>query len=157
MPAGDEGRRLYLDVDGAMSYANVWLNGQYVGGWPYGYASWQVDLTPYVKFGGENVIAIRLDNPPNSSRWYPGGGIYRNVWLVKTAPGARGPLGNLPDDAGGFVRGGHGQFEGDGGQQFQAERECQRVNADISPGFKRSQDRGCRGRHRAAEPANSSG
>jgi beta-galactosidase len=86
VPAGDQGRQLYLDVDGAMAYANVWLNGQYAGGWPYGYASWQVDLTPYVKFGGENVIAIRLENPPNSSRWYPGGGIYRNVWLVKTAP-----------------------------------------------------------------------
>jgi beta-galactosidase len=86
VPADDQGRQLYLDVDGAMSYANVWLNGQYVGGWPYGYASWQVDLTPYVDFGGDNVLAIRLDNPPNSSRWYPGGGIYRNVWLVKTAP-----------------------------------------------------------------------
>ena len=86
VPASDQGRQLYLDIDGAMAYANVWLNGQYVGGWPYGYASWRVDLTPYVKFGGENVIAIRLDNPANSSRWYPGGGIYRNVWLVKTAP-----------------------------------------------------------------------
>ena len=86
VPAGDQGRRLYLDVDGAMSYANVWLNGQYVGGWPYGYASWRVDLTPYVKFGGENGLAVRLDNPPDSSRWYPGGGLYRNVWLVKTAP-----------------------------------------------------------------------
>ncbi|MGA2855087.1 MAG: beta-galactosidase GalB, partial [Verrucomicrobiota bacterium] len=42
--------------------------------------------TPYVNFGGENVVAIRLNNPPDSSRWYPGGGIYRNVWLVKTAP-----------------------------------------------------------------------
>jgi beta-galactosidase len=86
VPAGDRGRQFYLDVDGAMSYANVWLNGQYVGGWPCGYTSWRVDLTPYVKFGGGNVIAIRLDNPPDSSRWYPGGGIYRNVWLVKTAP-----------------------------------------------------------------------
>jgi beta-galactosidase len=86
VPASDQDRQLYLDVDGAMSYANVWLNGQYVGGWPYGYASWRVDLTPYVKFGGENVIAIRLENPPSSSRWYPGGGIYRNVWLVQTGP-----------------------------------------------------------------------
>jgi len=86
VPADDQGRQLYLDIDGAMSYANIWLNGQYVGGWPYGYASWQVDLTPYANFGGDNVLAIRLDNPPNSSRWYPGGGIYRNVWLVKTAP-----------------------------------------------------------------------
>lgn len=86
VPVSDQGRHLYLDVDGAMAYANVWLNGQYVGGWPYGYASWRVDLTPYVKFGSENVLAIRLDNPPNSSRWYPGGGVYRNVWLVKTGP-----------------------------------------------------------------------
>ncbi|HKI68416.1 MAG TPA: beta galactosidase jelly roll domain-containing protein, partial [Verrucomicrobiae bacterium] len=84
--ASDKGRRFYLDVDGAMSYANVWLNGHYVGGWPYGYSSWKMDLTPYIKFGGENIIAIRLDNPPDSSRWYPGGGIYRNVWLVKTGP-----------------------------------------------------------------------
>jgi beta-galactosidase len=45
-----------------------------------------LDLTPYIEFGADNVIAIRLDNPPDSSRWYPGGGIYRNVWLVKTAP-----------------------------------------------------------------------
>jgi beta-galactosidase len=84
LPATDEGRRVYLDVDGAMAYANVWLNGQYIGGWPFGYASWRLDLTPHIKFGAENVLAIRLDNPPESSRWYPGGGIYRNVWLVKT-------------------------------------------------------------------------
>jgi len=86
LPATDAGRRVYLDVDGAMAYASVWLNGQFVGGWPYGYSSWRVDLTPYMKPGEDNVLAIRLDNPPNSSRWYPGGGIYRNVWLVKTAP-----------------------------------------------------------------------
>ena len=64
----------------------VWINGHFVGGWPYGYASWRVDLTPFINFGGDNVLAIRLDNPPDSSRWYPGGGIYRNVWLVKTRP-----------------------------------------------------------------------
>ncbi|SDD69802.1 beta-galactosidase [Massilia sp. PDC64] len=86
LPAGDAGRRVYLDIDGAMSHAKVWINGQYVGGWPYGYASWRVDLTPYAKPGSDNVVAIRLDNPEKSSRWYPGGGIYRHVWLVKTAP-----------------------------------------------------------------------
>ncbi|TAL03010.1 MAG: DUF4982 domain-containing protein [Verrucomicrobia bacterium] len=86
LPAGDAGKRLTLEVDGAMSYASVWLNGKLVGGWPYGYASWQVDLTPYANVGGDNVLAIRLDNPTESSRWYPGGGIYRNVWLTKTAP-----------------------------------------------------------------------
>src|SRR5215831_3229331 len=82
----DQDRRISIEVDGAMAYASVWLNGKYVGGWPYGYASWRLDLTPFIKFGGENVLAIRLDNPPDSSRWYPGGGIYRNVWLVKTSP-----------------------------------------------------------------------
>ncbi len=86
VPAADQGSRLYLDVDGALSCTNVWINGHYVGGWPYGYSSWRVDLTPFVRFGGENVLAIRLDNPQGSSRWYPGGGIYRNVWLVKTSP-----------------------------------------------------------------------
>ncbi len=86
IPASDGGKSIFLDVDGAMSYAMVWLNGQLVGGWPYGYASWRVDLTPYVVPGGANQLAIRLDNPPDSSRWYPGGGIYRNVWLVKTDP-----------------------------------------------------------------------
>src|SRR5918911_3497058 len=86
VPAADKGKHLLLEVDGAMSYAAVWLNGKFVGGWPYGYASFALDLTPYIEFGADNVLAIRLDNPPDSSRWYPGGGIYRNVWLVKTAP-----------------------------------------------------------------------
>ena len=86
IPADDKGQQFYLDVDGAMAYAVVWLNGHFVGGWPYGYSSWRLYLTPFIKQGADNVLAIRLDNPPNSSRWYPGGGIYRNVWLVKTGP-----------------------------------------------------------------------
>ncbi|MCB9286668.1 MAG: glycoside hydrolase family 2 protein [Lewinellaceae bacterium] len=86
IPEADDGRPIFLDVDGAMSYAMVWLNGHLVGGWPYGYNSWRLDLTPYLAPGGDNQLAIRLDNPPHSSRWYPGGGIYRNVWLVKTNP-----------------------------------------------------------------------
>jgi beta-galactosidase len=85
LPAEDRGKQIYLDVDGAMAYASVWLNGQFVGGWPYGYSSWRIELTAHLKAGADNVIAIRLDNPPTSSRWYPGGGLYRNVWLVKTA------------------------------------------------------------------------
>ena len=86
VPAADHGKRLCLQIDGAMSYSTVWLNGHLVGGWPYGYASYEVNLTPYVDFSGPNLLAIRLDNPNDSSRWYPGAGIYRNVWLVKTAP-----------------------------------------------------------------------
>jgi beta-galactosidase len=86
IPVSDKGRSLFLDIDGAMSYTTVWLNGHLVGGWPYGYNSWRVDLTPYVTPGGTNQLAIRLDNPPESARWYPGGGLYRNVWLTKTDP-----------------------------------------------------------------------
>ena len=86
LPANDAGRKIYLELDGAMAYALVWCNGQFVGGWPYGYTSWRVDLTAFLQPGADNVLAIRLDNPRESSRWYPGGGIYRNVWLLKTAP-----------------------------------------------------------------------
>lgn len=86
VPAADAGRRHYLEVDGAMAYALVWLNGHLAGGWAYGYSSWRVDLTPHLKPGADNVIAIRLHNPPESSRWYPGSGLYRNVWLTRTDP-----------------------------------------------------------------------
>lgn len=81
--------RIALDVDGAMAFSSVWLNGHYVGGWPYGYSSYRLDLTPYLQFGKPNVLAIRLENPPHSSRWYPGGGLYRHLWLVKTPAAVR--------------------------------------------------------------------
>jgi len=86
IPLSDKGKSIFLDMDGAMSYAMVWLNGNLVGGWPYGYNSWRLDLTPYVIHGKDNQLAIRLDNPNHSARWYSGGGIYRNVWLIKTDP-----------------------------------------------------------------------
>jgi beta-galactosidase len=84
--AKDAQKKIYLDIDGAMSYSMVWLNGKLVGGWPYGYNSYRLDLTPFVQFGQENQLAIRIDNPTNSARWYPGGGIYRNVWIAKVNP-----------------------------------------------------------------------
>lgn len=85
IPVADRGKSIIIEVDGAMSYAIVWCNGNLVGGWPYGYNSWHLDLTPYIVPGKENQLAIRLDNPANSARWYPGAGIYRNVWLTKTS------------------------------------------------------------------------
>ena len=84
--AADQGKRIFVDFDGAMSHSTIWLNGHEVGGWPYGYTSFRVELTDSLNYGGDNVLAVRLDNPELSSRWYPGGGIYRHTWLVKTAP-----------------------------------------------------------------------
>ncbi len=86
IPASHQGKQLFIDFDGAMAYAQIWLNGRYVGTWPYGYSSFRLDLTPYIQFGKENVIAVRLDTEKWQSRWYPGAGIYRHVWLVKTKP-----------------------------------------------------------------------
>lgn len=86
LPAADAGRKITVEIDGAMSCPMVWCNGRFVGGWVYGYSSFSLDVSPFLKPGAENVIAVRLENLPDSSRWYPGGGIYRNVWLTKTAP-----------------------------------------------------------------------
>jgi beta-galactosidase len=86
IPAEDAGKQIFVDFDGAMAYAQIWLNGSYVGTWPYGYSSFRMDLTPFVKPGQKNVIAVRLDTEKWDSRWYPGAGIYRHVWLVKTNP-----------------------------------------------------------------------
>jgi len=81
----DKEKRIYVDFDGAMANAKIWLNGKYVGEWPYGYTSFRLDLTPYIITGKENIIAVRLDTKNWDSRWYPGAGLYRNVWLVKTS------------------------------------------------------------------------
>ncbi|MFZ1934676.1 MAG: beta-galactosidase GalB [Thermoguttaceae bacterium] len=86
VPAADGGKRIFIDFDGAMANAKVWLNGQYVGTWPYGYNAFRLELTPFIKFGGENTLAVRLDTVHWGSRWYPGAGIYRNVRIVKTSP-----------------------------------------------------------------------
>lgn len=86
LPAADRGKKIFLDVDGAMAYSSVWVNGRLAGGWPYGYNAFRIDLTPFVTPGAKNQVAIRLDNPSDSARWYPGAGLYRNVWLTKTAP-----------------------------------------------------------------------
>ena len=76
------GKTATLVFDGAMSHARVWLNGHEVGYWPYGYNSFYFDITPYLKPGETNTLAVRLENEHESSRWYPGAGLYRNVHLV---------------------------------------------------------------------------
>ena len=76
----------FLEFDGVYMNSTVYVNGQEVGFRPYGYSSFEYDITPYVR-EGENVVAVRVDNSdqPNS-RWYSGCGIYRHVWLTKTNP-----------------------------------------------------------------------
>lgn len=83
---GDEGKHFFLDFDGAMANAEVFINGEKVGERPYGYISFRVDLTPHLRYGQENVIAVRLNTEELGSRWYPGAGIYRHVRLVKVNP-----------------------------------------------------------------------
>ena len=82
-----QGKDATLVFDGAMSEAQVWVNGQKVGEWPNGYNSFHFNVTPYLNPDGkDNVVAVRLQNRPYSSRWYPGAGLYRNVRLVTTDP-----------------------------------------------------------------------
>ena len=81
-PGFEKGKKATLIFDGAMSHARVYVNGQEAGYWPYGYNSFYVDATPYLKPGERNELAVRLENEPESSRWYPGAGLYRNVHLV---------------------------------------------------------------------------
>ena len=82
VPADWRGKTVYFECDGAMSYAMLHLNGKFLGGWPYGYTRWRVDLTKHLNFGGANTIAIRCHNQKDSSRWYTGGGLYRECRLL---------------------------------------------------------------------------
>ena len=73
--------KVYFECDGAMSYAMLYCDGKFLGGWPYGYTRWRVDLTKALP-DGEHVIAIRCHNIPHSSRWYTGGGLFRDCRLL---------------------------------------------------------------------------
>ncbi|MBT3279485.1 MAG: DUF4982 domain-containing protein, partial [Phycisphaerales bacterium] len=86
LPKDDAGKTIFLDFDGVMANAKIYCNGKYVGTWPYGYNSFRMDLTKFVKCGEDNSVAVRVDTTQWGSRWYPGAGIYRHVWLVKTSP-----------------------------------------------------------------------
>ena len=85
LPSADKGRRVTVRFDGVYMNADFWLNGQALGNHPYGYTSFEFDLTPYLKpMGEENVIAVRVRNEGKNSRWYSGSGIYRHTWLTVT-------------------------------------------------------------------------
>lgn len=77
----DPEQSVRVEFDGVMSHAKVYCNGEYVGGRPYGYSSFSLDLTPFVK-NGDNLLAVSAENLSGASRWYPGAGIYRHARLV---------------------------------------------------------------------------
>lgn len=81
----DKDKLVFIDFDGVYQKSEVWINGHYLGMRPYGYISFRYELTPFLNFGGQNVLSVRVNNSeqPNS-RWYSGSGIFRNVWIVKT-------------------------------------------------------------------------
>jgi len=82
----DSGRRVYFDFDGVMAFPKVYVNGQLAGQWDYGYMSFRVDATPYVKFDGTNVLSVQVDTRNHGTRWYPGAGIYRKVTMIVCEP-----------------------------------------------------------------------
>lgn len=82
IPADIKNKQFLLTFDGAMSNAEVYVNGQKAGVRPYGYSYFYFDITAYLQSGQSNVVAVRLENQPFSSRWYPGAGIYRKVRLI---------------------------------------------------------------------------
>lgn len=86
LAANEAEQRVYIQFDGIHNNSEVWINGHFLGKRPYGYVSFQYDLTPYILRDGENVISVKVDNTPMPpDRWYSGSGIYRNVWLISTS------------------------------------------------------------------------
>ncbi|MDQ0965227.1 beta-galactosidase [Flavobacterium sp. W4I14] len=80
-------KKTAIYFEGIYMNSEVFINGKSLGVYPYGYTSFSYDLTPYLNFGKENVIAVRVDNSQQmNSRWYSGSGIYRHVWMMATDP-----------------------------------------------------------------------
>ncbi len=87
LPGNVQGKHVFIEFDGVYMNSDVWLNGTHLGNRPYGYSSFEYELTPYLKFGGRtNVIAVRARVQQPCSRWYSGAGIYRHVRLTMTDP-----------------------------------------------------------------------
>jgi beta-galactosidase len=85
VPESYRNKKITIEFDGIYQLSEVWINGQWLGKRPYGYVPFFYDLTPYLSFGRENVIAVRVDNSHQTNcRWYSGSGIYRHTWLLST-------------------------------------------------------------------------
>ncbi len=86
-PASWQGKRVLLDFGGIMLVGDVWVNGQPAGGTDYGYLGFETDITPLLRYDGPNTIAVRAHTgQPENSRWYTGGGLYRDAKIVVTDP-----------------------------------------------------------------------
>lgn len=87
IPENDKGQKVYLYFEGVYNRSEVFVNGNSLGKRPNGYISFMYDATPYIKYGENNTIAVRVDHSLSAdSRWYTGSGIYRNVWLIYSNP-----------------------------------------------------------------------
>jgi beta-galactosidase len=86
VPDAWRGRRVTLEFEGVYRNAEVFVNGRSVATRPYGYSTFIVDATSEITYGGDNVVAVRVDNDGANSRWYSGSGIFRHVWLHATGP-----------------------------------------------------------------------
>ncbi len=95
IPNDDLGKRLVLRFDGIFRNARVWFNGFYMGTEPSGYATQIYDITPYIKYGEDNLICVRADASLEEGWFYEGGGIYRDVWLEKSAEVSIAPFGTF--------------------------------------------------------------
>ncbi len=84
LPGDAAGKKVFIEFEGVYNNCDVWINGRHLGNRFYGYSTFQYDLTEHVNFGGDNVIAVRVNNEQPCSRWYSGAGIYRHVWLTVT-------------------------------------------------------------------------
>jgi beta-galactosidase len=86
LPAESAGQRIFIQFDGVYMDSTVWVNDTQVCERPYGYSSFECDITSVANIGGSNLVAVRVNNQQPSSRWYSGSGIYRHVWLKTVNP-----------------------------------------------------------------------
>lgn len=95
IPASDFGKHLYLQFDGIFRDARIWVNGFFLGEEPSGYVTQVYDITDYLNYGGDNLVVVRVDATLEEGWFYEGAGIYRHVWLNKTAPIHVAPFGTF--------------------------------------------------------------
>ena len=87
IPEEKQGEKVFLYFEGIYNRSEVYINGQLLGKRPNGYISFMYDVTPYIQYGKENMIAVRADHSRSAdSRWYTGSGIYRDVYVIYSSP-----------------------------------------------------------------------